>query len=120
PSRSVWERLWLRPALSVIGIDSHAIDGSSHQIVAHAAARISVRLGPKQDPERALELLEAHLARRVPWGLEWSFEADWGAPGWACEPTGWAFDAAREALTAGFGQSPDVMGVGGPLPVVAP
>jgi acetylornithine deacetylase/succinyl-diaminopimelate desuccinylase-like protein len=120
PTRSVWERLWWRPALSVIGIDSHPIEGSSNQIVATAAARVSVRLAPSQDPDRALELLRAHLARHVPWGLEWSFEPDWGAPGWACEPTGWAFDAARRALTAGFGRSPVVMGVGGSIPFVAP
>jgi acetylornithine deacetylase/succinyl-diaminopimelate desuccinylase-like protein len=120
PARSVWERLWLRPALTVLGIDSHPIDGSSNQIVAEAAARISVRLAPTQDPDRALATLRAHLGRRVPWGLEWSFEPDWGAPGWSCEPTGWAFDAARRALTAGFGRPPVVMGVGGSIPFVAP
>jgi len=120
PSRSVWERLWWRPALSVIGIDSHPIEGSSNQIVATAAARISVRLAPSQDPDRALDRLREHLARVVPWGLEWTFEPDWGAPGWACEPTGWAFDAARRALAAGFGRPPVVMGVGGSIPFVAP
>jgi len=120
PSRSVWERLWWRPALSVIGIDSHPIEGSSNQIVATAAARISVRLAPSQDPDRALDRLREHLARVVPWGLEWSFEPDWGAPGWTCEPTGWAFDAAHRALAAGFGRSPVVMGVGGSIPFVAP
>lgn len=120
PSLTVWERLWLRPALSVIGIDGHPIEGSSNQIVAEAAARISVRLAPSQDADRALETLRAHLADRVPWGLEWSFEPDWGASGWSCEPTGWAFDAARHALTAGFGRTPVVMGVGGTIPFVAP
>jgi cysteinylglycine-S-conjugate dipeptidase len=120
PTRSVWERLWWRPALSVIGIDSHPIEGSSNQIVATAAARVSLRLAPSQDPDRALEVLRAHLVRHVPWGLDWSFEPDWGAPGWACAPTGWAFDAARRALTAGFGRPPVVMGVGGSIPFVAP
>lgn len=120
PSRSVWERLWWRPALTVIGFDSHPIDGSSNQIVAEAAARVSVRLAPSQDPARALDRLRAHVARRIPWGLEWSFVPDWGAPGWACDPTGWAFDAARDALAAGFGRPPVVMGVGGSIPFVAP
>ena len=120
PSLSVWERLWLRPALTVLAVDSHPITGSSNQVVADAAARLSVRLAPGQDPERALDRLRAHLGAHVPWGLEWSFEPDWGAPGWACDPTGWAFGAARAALTAGFGRAPVVMGVGGSIPFVAP
>jgi acetylornithine deacetylase/succinyl-diaminopimelate desuccinylase-like protein len=120
PTVPIWERLWHRPAVTVIGFDSHPIAGSSNQIVAEAAARISVRLAPSQDPTRALDALRAHLEARVPWGLEWSFEPDWGAPGWACDPSGWAFEAATDALTAGFGRPPVVMGVGGSIPFVAP
>jgi acetylornithine deacetylase/succinyl-diaminopimelate desuccinylase-like protein len=120
PTRSVWERLWWRPALTVLAVDTHPIAGSSNQIVAEAAARLSVRLAPGQDPERAIDALRRHIERTVPWGLEWSFEVDWGAPGWSCEPTGWAFDAARRALTVGFGRPPVVMGVGGSIPFVAP
>ena len=120
PTLPIWERLWLRPAVTVIGFDSHPIAGSSNQIVAEAAARISVRLAPSQDPARVLDALRAHVATRIPWGLEWSFEPDWSAPGWACEPTGWAFDAATDALTAGFGRAPVIMGVGGSIPFVAP
>jgi acetylornithine deacetylase/succinyl-diaminopimelate desuccinylase-like protein len=120
PALPVWERLWHRPAVTVIGVDSHPVARSSNQIVAEASARISVRLAPSQDAARALDALRGHLAARVPWGLEWSFEPDWGAPGWACEPTGWAFDAATDALTAGFGRPPVVMGVGGSIPFVRP
>ena len=120
PTVPVWERLWLRPALTVLAVDSHPIAGSSNQVVADAAARLSVRLAPSQDPDRALDALRSHLERHVPWGLAWSFEPDWGAPGWACDPHGWAFDAARSALTAGFGRAPVIMGVGGSIPFVAP
>ena len=120
PSVPVFERLWLRPALTVLAVDTHPLEGSSNQIVAEAAARISVRLAPSQDPDRALDALRAHLAARIPWGLEWSFESDWGAPGWSCEPTGWAFAAADRALQVGFGRPPVVMGVGGSIPFVKP
>lgn len=120
PKVPVYERLWLRPALSVLAIDTHPIAGSSNQIVAEAAARVSVRLAPSQDPQRALDALQAHFAAHIPWGLTWSFEPDWGAPGWSCAPTGWAFDAATAALQAGFGRAPVIMGVGGSIPFVAP
>jgi cysteinylglycine-S-conjugate dipeptidase len=120
PSLTVWERLWHRPALAVIGFDSHPIAGSSNQIVADAAARVSLRLAPGQDPQRCLDALRAHLVRRVPWGLELSFEPHEAVPAWSCEPEGWAFDAAIRALRDGFGRDPVLMGVGGSIPFVKP
>ena len=39
PRTTLHERLWLRPSLTVIGIDGHPIKGSSNQIVARASAR---------------------------------------------------------------------------------
>jgi acetylornithine deacetylase/succinyl-diaminopimelate desuccinylase-like protein len=120
PDASPYERLWLRPALTVIGFDSHPIAGSSNQIVAAASARLSVRLATGQEPERALAQLHEHLVRRLPWGLELEFRAHGGAPAWHTEPDGPAFIAARAALRDGFGAEPVVMGVGGSIPFVGP
>jgi cysteinylglycine-S-conjugate dipeptidase len=120
PEFSLHERLWLRPCLTVIGIDGHPIKGSSNQIVARATARVSVRIGPGQDPERVLAGLRTHVERRVPWGLELTFTALEGVPAWQTDPTGPAFDAARRALHAGFGVEPVLMGVGGSIPFVGP
>ncbi|HEV7526160.1 MAG TPA: M20/M25/M40 family metallo-hydrolase [Acidimicrobiia bacterium] len=120
PSITLHERLWLRPCLTVIGIDGHPIKGSSNQIVARASARVSMRLGPGQEPERVLANLRAHVERHVPWGLELRFTALEAAPAWQTDPTGPAFDAARRALHAGFGVEPVLMGVGGSIPFVGP
>lgn len=120
PAVSVYERIWHRPALTVLGFDSHPIAGSSNQIVAQAAARLSIRLAPGQDPKRCMGLLRQHLEAHVPWGLEVTFEPDDSVPAWSCEPTGWAFEAAERALTAGFGEAPILMGVGGTIPFVGP
>jgi cysteinylglycine-S-conjugate dipeptidase len=120
PARSVWERMWFRPALTVTGFDSHPIAGSSNQVVAVASARLSVRLAPGQDPERAVSLLSDHLRVAVPWDLQVSVTPTEAAPAWVCEPTGDAFDAAIEALTAGFGRPPVLMGLGGSIPFVGP
>ncbi|HEX7525917.1 MAG TPA: M20/M25/M40 family metallo-hydrolase, partial [Gaiellaceae bacterium] len=51
PSASPFERLWMRPSLTVIGFDSHPIAGSSNQIVASASARLSLRLAAGQEPQ---------------------------------------------------------------------
>jgi acetylornithine deacetylase/succinyl-diaminopimelate desuccinylase-like protein len=120
PSIPVFERLWLRPAVTVIGIDGHPIAGSSNQIVAEAAARVSVRVGRGQDPARLNDALRRHLERRVPLGLEVTVDALDEVPAWHTDPTGWAFDAATRALRAGFGVDPVCMGVGGTIPFVGP
>jgi acetylornithine deacetylase/succinyl-diaminopimelate desuccinylase-like protein len=120
PSTSIFERLWLRPTVTVIGIDGHPIAGSSNQIVAEAAARISVRVGRGQDPARLNAALRAHLERRVPLGLEHTVTELDRVPAWHCEPSGWAFEATERALRAGFGVDPVYMGVGGTIPFVGP
>jgi cysteinylglycine-S-conjugate dipeptidase len=120
PGVTLHERLWLRPCLTVIGIDGHPIKGSSNQIVARASARVSLRLGPGQDPDRVIANLRAHVERNVPWGLECTISPLEGAPAWQTDPTGPAFDAARRALHAGFGVEPVLMGVGGSIPFVGP
>jgi acetylornithine deacetylase/succinyl-diaminopimelate desuccinylase-like protein len=120
PDVTLHERLWLRPCLTVIGIDGHPIKGSSNQIVAHASARLSLRLGPGQEPERVVAHLRAHIEEHVPWGLECSITDLEGAPAWQTDPTGPAFDAARRALHAGFGVESVPMGIGGSIPFVGP
>jgi acetylornithine deacetylase/succinyl-diaminopimelate desuccinylase-like protein len=120
PTVTLHERLWLRPCLTVIGFDGHPVKGSSNQIVARARARLSLRLGPGQDPGLVLAAMRAHIERSVPWGLELSFTALEGAPAWQTDPTGPAFDAAKRALHAGFGVEPVLMGVGGSIPFVGP
>jgi cysteinylglycine-S-conjugate dipeptidase len=120
PATTLHERLWLRPSLTVIGIDAHPIKGSSNQIVARATARLSLRLAPGQEPDRVIAQLRAHVERHTPWGLELQFTALEGAPAWETDPRGPAFDAARRALRAGFGVDPVLMGVGGSIPFVGP
>jgi len=120
PNVNLFERLWLRPVVTVIGIDGHPIEGSSNQIVAGAQARISVRVGRGQDPNRLNDALCAHIEARVPWGLEATVTPLDAVPAWHCEPTGWAFDAANRALRAGFGRDAVCMGVGGTIPFVGP
>jgi acetylornithine deacetylase/succinyl-diaminopimelate desuccinylase-like protein len=120
PSVSVYERLWHRPALTVLAVDTHPIEGSSNQIVASAAARLSFRVAPGQDPARLNRLVAEHVAKHTPWRLGVRFDPYEAVPAWSCEPEGWAFDAADRALTAGFGAPPVHMGVGGTIPFVGP
>ena len=97
PDKTAWERLWMQPSIAVIGLDAHPIHGSSNQILADAAARISVRLAPGQDPQRCQHVLAEHLRRVAPWGVQ--VEIDLGhdsSPAWVCDPSGPAFEAAED------------------------
>jgi len=120
PDATLHERLWLRPTFTVIGIDGHPINGSSNQIVARAAARVSMRLGPGQDADAVIDALRRHIERVMPWGLECTFTSSEASPAWQTDPTGPAFDAAKRALERGFGVPPVLMGSGGAIPFVGP
>lgn len=114
------ERLWTRPALSVLGIDTPRTAEAPNALVASARAKLSLRIAPGEDPKAAYEAVVAHLREHAPWGasVEVSLEAD-GAP-CEIETTGPAYEAARAAFRAAWdGTEPVDIGVGGSIPFIA-
>jgi acetylornithine deacetylase/succinyl-diaminopimelate desuccinylase-like protein len=118
PATPVLERLWARPALSILGLDAPAVALSSNTLAPAAAARVSIRLAPGQDPERATKLLGDFLREQAPWGLHVDITPGWCASAWAEEPTGPAFEACARALGAAYGTPAVFTGVGATLPFV--
>jgi acetylornithine deacetylase/succinyl-diaminopimelate desuccinylase-like protein len=118
--RSVYERLWARPALSVIGLEAVPLSEAANQLVSEASARVSVRIPPGQDAARARDSLVEFLAADPPFGAEVRVEPDVAVPGWRTEAEGPAFEAARRALAAGYGREAVVIGCGGTIPFVGP
>lgn len=116
----VYERLWHRPALAVIGLEGVPLAEAANQLVAEAAARVSVRLAPGQDPEAMKARVVAFLSADPPWGVEVRVEPRQAAGGWSVEPRGPAFAAASRALAAGYDRDPVYVGCGGSIPFVAP
>jgi cysteinylglycine-S-conjugate dipeptidase len=117
---SVYERLWLRPSLTVIAFEAHPIAGSSNQILDSARARLSLRTVPDMDSREAGELLIRQLTRNPPYGARVEGRIVRHSPWWATDPEGPAFDAARRALKAGFGKEAALMGAGGSIGFVQP
>ena len=117
---SIVERLWTRPALSIIGLDAPKVDGSSNTLVPSARARISMRIAPGDTTTNALDCLRRHLERHVPWGAELTISlVDTGEP-IAIDASGPAYDAARDAFAEAWdGTAPVDMGVGGSIPFIA-
>lgn len=120
PSRSILERLWMQPAATIIGLDAPRISGSSNTVAPSASARVSVRLGPGQDPERALRLLTEWLQDATPWGLHVDVVPGAAGAAYAADPSGPAFQAADRAFTAAYGNPTVFAGIGGSIPFIRP
>lgn len=115
---SIADRLFSKPAVSVLGFDAPDVAGSSNQLVPTASARVSLRLAPGDDPVRARDALVAHLRSAAPWGVSVSIEADEAGAGYMVDTTTPAFGAARAALAESFGHDVIEMGSGGSVPIV--
>ena len=116
---TISERLWSRPAVSVLGIDAPRVAESSNQLVPVARARVSLRIPPGQDENQALEVLVRHLENAVPWGAKVTVTDGAAAPPYAIRAEGPAYDAARRALRDAWDHDPVDMGGGGTIPLIA-
>jgi acetylornithine deacetylase/succinyl-diaminopimelate desuccinylase-like protein len=117
-SGSISERLWSRPAVSVLGIDAPRVREASNQLVPVSSAKVSLRLAPGDDPEAALELLSRHLVDHAPWGVEVTVESGEAGHGLQVRSDGPAFAAMHRAMEASYGRAPVEIGSGGSVPLV--
>ena len=117
---SVYERIWTRPSLTVIAMESHPIQGSSNQIVDSARARLSLRTVPNMDGRKAGGLLVKKLTANPPDNAKVTAKLNGTTPWWTTDPEGPAFEAARRALKAGFGKDTAMIGAGGSIGFVQP
>lgn len=112
------DRMWMKPAASVLGIDSPRIEGSTNQLVPSARARVSMRIPPGQDADAAMKALVEHLKASVPWGAEATVTPRGSGRPYKVDATGPAYDAMRRAMRAAWGRDAALMGNGGTIPFV--
>lgn len=118
-SGSAPQRLWAKPAITVIGIDTTPIEKASNTLIPRARAKISMRVAPGGDAAAHLDALTAHLRQHAPWGAHVSVTpGDIGEP-YAMDATGSVYDTARQAFRQGWGCDPIDMGMGGSIPFIA-
>lgn len=112
------ERLWTRPAVSVLGIDAPRVQEAANILVPVAKAKVSLRLAPGQDPGEAMAALVKHLETATPWGAQ--VRVTEGAAAWpyAVSAEGPVYDAARSAFKEAWGADAVDMGAGGTIPFV--
>jgi acetylornithine deacetylase/succinyl-diaminopimelate desuccinylase-like protein len=112
-------RLWTKPALAVIGVDATSVAHASNTIAPRAAAKLSLRIPPGQDPQAAEDALRAHLESHAPFGARVTWSAGEQGKSFGAPVDSPAMRAARAAFAAAWGTEPVDIGVGGSIPFIA-
>ncbi|WP_421084104.1 dipeptidase [Rothia nasimurium] len=116
---SISSRLWTQPAISVIGMDITSVAESSNTIAATSRARISVRLAPGQNPQKAHEALDQHVQKHNIHGAEVTYQAiDSGQP-YQADLSAEGAKLGLAALQEAWGVEPVTTGMGGSIPFIA-
>jgi acetylornithine deacetylase/succinyl-diaminopimelate desuccinylase-like protein len=118
-SGSILDRIWTKPSITVIGIDGQSVALSSNTLLPKVKAKISMRIAPGDEPERALAALRSHLDKHVPFGGRIEYhEVELGKP-FKADSSGWAQSLAETALEAAFENKTALIGIGGSIPFIA-
>ena len=104
----VIERVWARPSLDINGIvGGYTQPGSKTIIPARASAKVSIRLAPRQDPQRVVAAFRRHVAAATPVGVRSSVAVHATARPVLVPPDSPGVRAARAALSEAFGTPPE-------------
>lgn len=117
PVELLLDSTW-RPTLSVTGVDGiPALENAGNVLRPFTALKLSFRLPPGVDADRAAAAVKHALERESPYGAQVSFEVASAMGGWdapATEP--WLERACQSASRNFFGRDAMYMGVGGTIP----
>ncbi|WP_329342040.1 dipeptidase [Streptomyces sp. NBC_00663] len=117
-SGTVADRIWARPAVTVLGIDCPPVVGATPSVQAGARALVSLRVPPGTDAAEATKLLQAHLETRTPWGARVRTEQVGQGQPFSADPTSPAYTAMAEAMSVAYpGQEMQYAGQGGSIPL---
>ncbi len=119
PDRSVFERIWARPTFEVHGIAGGFTGAGGKTVIpAKATAKVSIRLVPKQDPQRVLESLKQWLVENTPKGIQTSVRVLNASPAVSVNPHHPAIETAARAFSAELHKATVFIRSGGSIPIV--
>jgi acetylornithine deacetylase/succinyl-diaminopimelate desuccinylase-like protein len=111
------DRLWARPAATVLGIDCPPVVGSAAAVPNEARARIDLRIPPGIDPQDAQTTLVEHLEAVAPWNVGLEFEREAAGAPFRASVEGPAFETMSAAMRAAYGRDVTMAGQGGSIPL---
>lgn len=117
-SGTVADRIWARPAVTVLGIDCPPVVGATPSVQASAGALISLRVPPGVDAVQATKLLQAHIEAHTPWGARVSCEQVGQGQAFRADTSSPAYEAMAAAMAVAYpGQEMSYAGQGGSIPL---
>ncbi|MGK5499165.1 dipeptidase [Streptomyces sp. URMC 125] len=117
-SGTVADRIWARPAVTVLGIDCPPVVGATPSVQAGARALVSLRVPPGADAAEATKLLTAHLESHAPWGARVRVEQVGEGQPFRADTTSPAYSAMAEAMREAYdGAEMQTAGMGGSIPL---
>jgi acetylornithine deacetylase/succinyl-diaminopimelate desuccinylase-like protein len=113
----VLNRTW-RPALSVIGADGlPPLPSAGNVLLPCISLKLSLRLPPTLNPDKANAFLKTILEKDSPYGAEVTFKSEGAAAGWnAPRLSPWLARCLEDGSKEFFGTPPGYMGEGGTIP----
>lgn len=115
---TIADRLWARPAVTVLGIDCPPVVGATPSVHASAGALISLRVPPGVDTAEAVKLLEAHLVAHTPWQARLELEVVGQGQPFQADTSSPAYASMAAAMQVAYpGQEMQVAGMGGSIPL---
>jgi acetylornithine deacetylase/succinyl-diaminopimelate desuccinylase-like protein len=118
-SYSVFERTWARPTFEVHGIAGGFTGAGAKTVIpAKAVAKVSIRLVPKQDPEKILQAVRKFVATNSPAGIQCEVRVLSSGPGLMVNPDHPAIRVAAKAFSDIFGKPTVFTRSGGSIPIV--
>ncbi len=119
PGYSVLERVWSRPTFEVHGIAGGFTGAGAKTVIpATATAKVSLRLVPKQDPEKVVAAVRAFLLANAPKGIAIEVRVLSAGPAISVDPSHPAIQVAATAFSDMLGKPTVFIRSGGSIPVV--
>ena len=119
PGYSVMERTWARPTLEVHGIAGGFTGAGAKTVIpARATAKVSMRMVPKQNPEKIIAAYKKFVADNTPAGIQTEVRVlSWG-PAIMVNPDHPAIHVAASAFRDILGKETVFIRSGGSIPIV--
>ncbi|MBS2021656.1 MAG: M20 family metallopeptidase [Deltaproteobacteria bacterium] len=113
----VLNRTW-RPTLSVVAVACiPALQSAGNVLRPYTTFKLSVRIPPRLDPDKALATLKEAIEKDPPYGAKVEFIGEKASTGWDAPPMSqWLSDSIERASQTWFGKPVMSMGEGGTIP----
>jgi acetylornithine deacetylase/succinyl-diaminopimelate desuccinylase-like protein len=119
PDQSIFSRIWARPTFEVHGIAGGFTGAGAKTVIpAKATAKASLRLVPKQDPERVIAAVKKWVEQNTPKGIRTEVRVLSAAPAISVNPNHRAIEIAAKAFSEMLGKPTVFIRSGGSIPIV--